>query len=55
MSIKSSDNFMLLGLKGFIHQFKIANAYFFSSDVNKMKITILLKAAILILFLEKTW
>ena len=35
--------------------FKIANAYFFSLDVNQMKISILLKAAVLISFLEKTW
>ena len=35
--------------------FKIANAYFFYTDVNQMKINILWKAAVLILFLEKTW
>ena len=35
--------------------FKIANAYFFSIDVNQVKINILRKAAVLISFLEKTW
>lgn len=35
--------------------FKIANTYSFSLDANQMKISILLKAVVLISFLEKTW